>query len=235
MASLTLINSVVGSSLLIPNFSGSYTLSGSYISGNFLTYGYYYGYAAGMNTGNQMTLQSGLQTLAMYQYPDTLPTSKPLLNIDFTLTAGSINSLFLTGTVNSPDTLLTVDHPPYYSVTDSSVGFRFVNLSPGSKPISVNIQGEPDGSRVSSLSYKNITGFSSFPAASGISSYTFEFRDAATGALLASYLADGINNDGSDPNNPANNWRFRNFTLAFLGLPDGSGTEAQTVLLINNY
>lgn len=235
LASLSLINSVVGSNLLIPNFSGSYTLPGSYLSGNFITYGYYYGYASGATTGNQMTLQSGLQRLALYQYPDTLPASKPLLNFAFTLTAASINSLFLTGTVTSPDTLLTVDHPPYHSVTDSSAGFRFVNLSPGSSPISVNIQGEPDGSKVTSLPYKGITGFTSLPATSGISSYTFEFRDAATGTLLASYLADGIDNNGSDPNNPANNWRFRNFTLALLGLPDGAGAEAQTVLLINNY
>lgn len=231
-ASLTIVNAVVGSGLLVTNFSGTQPISW-YLNANKLLYNAYYSNSYGTN--NQFNSYSGINNLTLYQYPDTGKGSTPLFDLSLNLPAGSINSLFLTGTVASPDTLLVSDHIPYYQWPDSVTGIRFVNLSPTSAPVSVNIEGQPAGSEVAGLAYKGITGFKKYPASSAISSYTFEFRDRSTGALLTTYTADGINNDGLDPNNPVNDWHSRSHTLALLGLPDGTGNSVQTVLLINNY
>ena len=228
-ASLTIINAVPGSNKLVTNFSDSYSLNGRYIFANAITYNVFYGL-------NQVfSSYSGTQKLVLYQFPDTLPKSIPLFDLTLNLPIASINTLFLTGTVNAPDTLFTTDQPPYHSTSDSVTGIRFVNLSPGSAPISVNIQGQADGSEINALPYKKITAFKNYAANSVISSYTFEFKDAATGALLGTYTATGINNDGTDPGTSTNEWRFRNSTLVFLGLPNETGELGQSVLLINNY
>ncbi len=231
-SSLTIINAVVGSAPLVTNFSGTdpitWYLGADKIAYNTFSTSDYY-------DNNQLASYSGMQQLALYQYPDTLQKDKPLFNLALNLPSGSINSLYLTGTVDTPDTLFTVERLPFHAVSDSGAGIRFVNLSPNSAPVSINILGKDNGSEVAALPYKGITGFKSYPASQDISSYTFEFRDAATGTLLTTYIADGINNAESDPYFPAKIWRSKNTTLALLGLQGGSGAAAQTVLMINNY
>lgn len=231
-SSLTIINAVVGSAPLVTNFSGTDPITW-YLGADQIAYNTFSTDAYGNN--NQMASYSGMQRLALYQYPDTLQKSKPLFNLALNLPPGSINSLFLTGTVNAPDTLFVTDQLPFHPVSDSATGIRFVNLSPNSPPVSINILGINNGSEVAALPYKGITGFKSYPATQAISSYIFEFRDAATGTLLTTYTADGINNTDSDPYFPSKIWRSRNTTLALIGLPNGSGDAAQTVLMINNY
>jgi len=230
-SSLTIINAVVGSAPLVTNFSGTdpitWYLGADKIAYNTFSTSDYY-------DNNQMASRSGRQKLALYQYPDTLQKDKPLFNLTLNLLSGSINPLFLTGTVDTPDTLFTTDKLPLYAVSDSAAGIRFVNLSHNSAPISINIAGK-SSSEVTTLPYKGITEFKSYPATQDISSYTFEFRDAATGALLTTYTADGINNSESDPYALSKIWRYKNTTLALLGLAGGSGEAAQTVLMINNY
>lgn len=229
VAALTIVNAVVGSNKLVTNFSGEYALSNYYINANAIPYNAFYLRDHRFNSYN------GMQKLALYQFPDTLSKSQPLFDLTLDLPAGSINTLFLTGMVDAPDTLFTVDHPPYYSVQDSVTGIRFVNLSPGSKPISINLEGQAFGSEAGNLSYKTITGFKTYAATSDVSSYTFEFRDAETGTLLTKYVAERINADNSiDLGQGFNLWRFRNSTLVFLGLPGGQGDSVQTVLWVNS-
>lgn len=225
-ASLTIINAIPGSNKLVTNFSDNYELSNHYAFANTLPYNTF-------NIYHVFNSYSGMQKLTLYQFPDTLPKSTPLFNLILDLPIGSIHTLFLAGTVSSPDTLFVADHAPYHSLLDSVTGIRFINLSPGSSPISVNIQGEADGSEVNSLSYKEITDFKNYAATADVSSYTFEFKDAATGELLATYTATDINNDGTDPSRPVNYWRYRNATLVFLGLPNETGELAQSVLLVD--
>jgi hypothetical protein len=137
-------------------------------------------------------------------------------------TAGGLYSLFITGAdTSNPDYLLVQDTPP--AQTDSTVGIRFVNLSTGSNPVSVDIQGQPNGSTVSSLAYKNITSFANFAATSSVSSYIFEFRDATSGNLLASYTLSGVNSV-----------LFKNLTIALIGQPAG-GTVAQSCIRVNSF
>jgi hypothetical protein len=222
-ASLTIVNAVAGTQYLVPNFSGTDSLS-------------WYG-GATLIVYNDTTVYdkfsgySGNQPLALYQYNDTLPKSVPLFNLLLDLPVGSIHTLFLAGTIAKPDTLFTTDNPPYHPASDSSVGIRFVNLSPGSSPVSVNIQGAANGSEVANLPYKGITAFKIYAAGSAVSSYTFEFRDMSSGVLLGTTSMYGV---GS--NTGTNIWRYRNYTIAIDGLPGIiTGPTAQTLFRINNF
>jgi hypothetical protein len=223
-ASLTIVNSVQGTISLVTNFSGTDTLPNHYINAKQLIYNSF-------DPSYQFNAYKGKQKIALYNYPDTLLKDEPLLRLELDLPVGSIHSLFVTGTVAAPDTLFIEEHPPYRPVSDSTTGIRFMNLVPGSSGVSVNLAGQANGSEANLLHYKEVTAFKSYAATSNVNSYTFEFRDAANGALLASYTAEDINNGSSDLNNPFNKWRFRNCTLALLRAAD----DTNTVLLINNY
>jgi hypothetical protein len=218
-ASLTLINAVPNSTpSLVTNFSGTDPIT--YKSALKLVYGT-------ADKTNQNLAYTGEQQLAIYKYPDTLAHSTPLYNLVLDLTPGTMYTLFLTGTLASPDTLLTIDAPPYHPISDSSLGIRFVNGMAGSVPVSVNLAGSAAGSEVSGLSYKNITGFKNYGATAAVSKYTFEFRNTATGALISSIDVADINKAISNAR------RYRNFTLALIGLPNDPST--QKVMLIETY
>jgi hypothetical protein len=215
-AALTVVNAVTGSDpFLIPIFGGD-TLA-TYTGAYQLPYG------ATFLTGNY----TGKQKLTFYQYPDTGKHSTPLYHLDINLPAGTIHTLFLTGTTSSPDTLFTTDVIPYHPSSDSSVGIRFVNLMAGSGPVSVNVAGAAQGSEISSLGYKGITPFTNYPATAAVSDYTFEFHDAASGTLIGTYLLSGVNDVIS------NSRRFRNLTLALIGTPGDPAT--QRIILIEAY
>ena len=220
-ASLTLINAVPYSTpSLVTNFNGTGPLTW-YVNALKLVYGT-------ANKSNQSLNYSGDQHLAVYKYPDTAAHNKPLYDLTLSLQAGTIYTLFFTGTISSPDTLLTIDTPPYYAAGDSSIGFRFVNLMAGSTPVSINLAGSANGSEAGSLSYKGITGFKKYAATANISKYTFEFRNTATGTLISTFDVTGINTG-----TPGNQRRYRNFTLALLGIPGDAATYK--VMLIETY
>lgn len=205
---LTIVNGVVGNMGLLPNFNGTNLGVPYYRLLIVIDYG----------ISQVFTSYSGQQKLALYQLPDTTPTSKPLYNLALDLPINTGHTLFLMGTPQDPDQLLTTDQLPYHAPADSTMGIRFVNLTKGSAPVSVNIKDQASGSEVANLAYKSITAFKNYPAGSAVSSYTFEFRDQATGALLTSYILEGINSNGSGGTGP-NLWRNKNITLAFLGEP----------------
>jgi len=222
-ASLTLINTVVGSSpSLVLNFSDTGGAITWYSTALKLVYGTWTAYT------NMLGSYSGEQKLAVYHYPDTSAHSTPLFNLTLNLPAGTIHTLFLTGTVTAPDTLFTTDILPYHPASDSSMGLRFVNLSPGSAPISINITGQAHGSEVSSLSYKGMTDFKNYPATASITDYKFELRDVATDTLITSYDVTGVNSVSG-----SNSRRFRNLTLALLGLPNDPTTRK--IMLIDGF
>ena len=219
-ASLTLINAVPNSTpSLVTNFSGT----GPIVYRNALKLEY-----GKADKNNQNLSYTGEQRLAIYKYPDTNTHNAPLYDLTFTLTPGTIYTLFLTGTLTAPDTLFTIDTPPYHPAGDSSLGIRFVNLMAGSEPVSVNLAGAANGSEAGNLFYKSITGFTNYPATAAVNKYTFEFRNTASGTLISSFDVTGIN-----VSNPGNQRRFRNFTLALIGLPGDPAT--QKVMLIETY
>lgn len=226
-ASLTIVNAAAGSQYMVTNFSGTDSLTW-YAAARLLVYNDTSNY-------NQFNGYSGKQPLAVYRYNDTLPHSVPFFSGILNLPVGSIQTLFLAGTLTNPDTLLTTDHPPYHPASDSSVGIRFVNLSPGSNPVSVNIQGNSNGSEVTSLAYKGVTVFKNYPAGAAVIGYTFEFRDISTGVLLGTSNITAVS---SIPGGAIglNRMLYRNYTFVLDGLPGvTTGPTAQTVFRTNNF
>lgn len=231
-ASLNIIAAIPDAGLLYGSFAGTEQLA-SYRSSSRLNYNSYNG--TGLNT-NLFNRPPGDQRLAFYRQGDTAHPEKPFIAVTIPLKASGIYSLFLVGTSSNPDTLLTTDHIPTYSLQDSVTGIRFMNLSPGSNPITINIAGMPPGSEVEELPYKSYTTFKAYPATANINDYTFEFRDKASGTLLATYKTSKMNKYVSTARiTEVNTWLFRSSTFVFLGLPNGVGPQAQTVNIINHF
>jgi len=130
---------------------------------------------------------------------------------------GSYYSLFLAGASPAAVDAILIKES-YQNYTDSLCGVRFINLSPDSQPVSVDIQGNANGSAVSSLAYKAYTGFLPYPAKLADAAYNFEVRDAASGNVIATYTL----------NTPY----FHNVTLALTGSVN-AGTAA--ILQVNEF
>lgn len=192
---------------------------------------------------NEYSPPGGSDTLYVVQENgDTLNLGPKATGLMFdsilTLMSGGIYSLFLTGAdTSSPDYLVTTDSLPYHSPTDSTVGIRFVNLSTGSQPISINLEGGAPGSEVGSLPYKGITGFRNYVSNSTVtnSTYLFVIRDLATGDSLISFGLNSRTGLGLlDPNN-GNILTFRNATIAVYGLENPSSSVPLGIMLIDDY
>lgn len=214
-SSLTVVNGVDGSSSLLTTFSPDsavYTFSTSTPQ-------------VGYGSSSEYSVLSGTTPVIIYQSSDTVT---PLFKGQFTLAPDGIYSLFLSGILtgqNAPDTLLVMDSPPYHAVGDSTVGIRFVNISPGAGTISIDLLGNAPGSEVTSLPYKGVTTFKSYPATSTTpdpsTGYVFEFRSVATDSVLYTYTY----NAGNLP-------LFKNVSLILAGTTAGSGIQA---FVVNSY
>lgn len=222
-ASLSILNAVVGSKPLYTNFSDGDKIS--YAGGTLFSLSY------GLFTTTDQLKYTG--NVPLWILTDTTSTVPPLLKMNLNLPISSINSLFLTGTLDQPDTLFTRDTLQVFSAADSTTTFRFLNLAPGPKSITVNIQGQASGSEVANLPYKGVTSFKSYPATSAVTNYVFEFRDALTNAVITTYTARSVGTDGGIYT--PNKWLYKNNTLAFIGQIDSTGTKAPRVIVITNY
>ena len=220
-ASLTIVNAVVGSEPLITNFSGRDSIL--YLNANSIPYG------EAREFGNYINEVK----LGLFQYPDTTSHNAPLIDVKLNLSVNTINTLYLTGTVALPETVFVIDEIPIHS--DSVVGIRFVNLSPGSNPVNIRLSTDTTRNLVDALAYKGVSSFGDFPVTAAVANYTFQFQDAVTGAILDSYDMNGIDNGTGNNINSSNPWRYKNVTLALRGTVGGTGVNAQKVMLINNY
>jgi hypothetical protein len=182
-ASLTIVNVIDSNTYLISDFEpqsqkGTETPLVYFATANQIYYGNSY------ESGSY----AGQFSLGLYQPSDT---SSPLWSGTLNFSVGSIHTLFLSGDTTALDTLLTTDIVPYYPYNDDSVaGIRFVNLSRGSGPMSVDIQGNPPTQyEFSNLGYKAISSFKQYNANANAAAngYTFEIRDQVSGNLLATF------------------------------------------------
>lgn len=194
-----------------------------------------------------LTPLNGTDTLyAVQQNSDTTPIGSKGVNYMFNgslnFKAGNLYSLFITGAdTTSPDYLFVQD--TLSAIRDSAVGIRFVNLSTGSNPVSINLEGSANGSEVSSLAYKNITGFKKYLNNSTTIDYLFVVRDAATGDSLTQFdfINNGSFNNGNgliDPSNSTNNGTlltFKHVTIAVYGSESANSNSPLGTLLIDNY
>ena len=235
-AAFTVVNVIPNSAPVIPVINTtSAALSDYFWNANAIGYGNFYEYSPPGGNDTIYVVQQNSDTM------DIGPKDAGLMFYNILdLKAGGIYSLFLTGAdTSSPDYLLTTDSLPYQSPTDSTVGIRFVNLSAGSNPISINLEGSPNGSAVGNLAYKNITSFKNYVSNSTVtnSGYLFVIRDVASGDSLTSYLVPGIGTGNGvglmDPTN-SNPLVFRNVTIAVYGSENGTTTPLMT-MLVDNY
>lgn len=222
VTSLTLINAVAGSAPLVTDFTENGYLP-SYYSALQVQYGIY-------SNSFRLPIEKELQPLRLFQYPDTTSGRKALFDLKLRLDKGSANTLFLTGTVDHPEYLISTGMPPAHQVADSTFGVRFINLSYQSRPVDVYVTRGTGEKTVDGLAYKSLTDYKRFKALAASGNYTFEFRDPQTQNVLASYVFDEVGKASG------NLWRFRNFTLAFIGLPGiTQGDQKQNALLVLNY
>ncbi len=225
-----MFNAVNGSDTLVTSFNGAEPIQ-YFKNANRLIYGEVIS-PSYFNRNGQFNSYAGDQSIVLYNNHDTTSKSQPVFNFQVNLPVSSISSIFLTGSLSDPDMLLTRDHPPFHPATDSSMGIRFVNLSPGNMKLSVNLAGQANGSEVSSLGYKEITAFRNYPVIESVQEYHYEFRDASNGNLIASFIIDV--RDTQSNNFIINQRRYRNFTLMFYGNPGSTGTDRQTVQIMDN-
>lgn len=156
-------------------------------------------------------------------------TTKTIFNRTINLQA--INTLYLAGQAPNIDTIYRAEtNFPYINSTvnnaDNSMYVRFVNLSPNSPPLNINIQSTVTN-EITALPYKGISAYKKYAASS--TDYTFEIRDAsldpATTAPLATFTL------------PTSNTLYKTTTLVIEGLvsadPTNPGPTPLTVLQVN--
>jgi Domain of unknown function (DUF4397) len=163
--------------------------------------------------------QGGAQPLYVTKSTDSV---NRIYSSELDFSEGSIYSLFFAGDTTHPEAVLIQDEIPVYQ--DSVAGVRFINLSPASAPIKVNIKGNSAGqTEYSNLAYKQITDFKSFTATAEVPGgrYIFEVRNQANDSLLLTYT-----------------WNYALFkcnTLVFSGaVKDGKATSL-SIFPVKNY
>lgn len=212
-ASVNIVNAVASSPGIIPVFGTSEAIQ-------------YFANAPNIYYQNSQVYSplSGSNNLYIIENNDTtvLAPKRQMFSGTINLAAGGIYSLFLAGDSIKPDTMFIQDQIPVYN--DSSAGIRFINLSPGSNPISINLVGNNPVTQqeFSSLGYKAISSFRKYVANSNISgNYSFEVHDQGSGNLLKTVI-----------------WHytlFRNNTLVISGSEDLTSPTPLLVFQINNY
>jgi hypothetical protein len=209
ITAITVVNAVVNANPVISDFSGVGSVSVYFSTSQQVGFGAFYEYS----------VPSGSTVVVVHQISDTsVPFYKNILNLQ----PAAIYSLFLSGSDTTHiDTLLTLDDLPYHAGSDSTASIRFVNLSTGSEPISVNIQGNSNGSEVNSLAYQAITNFKNYPASQNISQYNFEFRDVSSGVLLTTFTYNVV--------------PFQNITIAVIGSESPGALTPISAMQINNF
>ena len=180
---------------------------------------YYTALTVPSNSAVQYAPSGGPNPLYVVRNKDT---TQRIFSGTLNLSPGAIYSFFLSGDTTRPDTLLVQDNIPVY--TDSSAGVRFVNLSPGSQPVEVNLKGSTSGqSEFSNLGYKQIGAFKKYAAVSSVPGrqYIFEVRSQEGDSLLLTYT-----------------WAYtlhKNNTLVLSGSTVSGTGQPLHIFQVNNY
>ncbi|MEN0057158.1 MAG: DUF4397 domain-containing protein, partial [Mucilaginibacter sp.] len=163
--------------------SGSLTVTNKVIGGKALTFNTTT-YTIGTDAYQTMPIKAGDQQVKLYDAANK--TAAPYFNEKMQIENAGRYSLFLAGA--SPANIDAIQIKDNYTAyTDSLCGVRFINLSPNSPKLSVNVTGAANGSTVTGIAYKEYSDFVKFPAKRANSSYSFEIRNAATGEVIRSY------------------------------------------------
>ena len=235
VASLTVVNAIPNSTNLVPVIGSTQALAW-FASAQYIPFSGFFQYSVGPGSDTVYVVQQNADTLEI-----GAKVNADMFYGILSLSKNQIYSLYLCGKdTSSPDYLFTVDTLPYHSPSDSTVGIRFVNLSAGSNPVSINLEGSQNGSEVSSLSYKSITRFKSYNSNSLLTSGadTFVIRDAITGDSLTSFTIYGMSaGSGEGLADPitGNPIVFKNGTLAIIGQPGPNAAVSMIATWVADY
>lgn len=159
-------------------------------------------------------------------------TTKTLFNRSFGLKP-KMYTLYLSGTVAAPDTMLReeVNYPNIITagagippIADSVVNVRLVNLSANSPALKVKLS-TATNNEVDNLTYKGITAFKAYPARQTSTTYSFQIRRVDDDALVTTF-----NFSATSAN------RFKNVALVIRGVfGTTTGTAPFGVTAINYY
>lgn len=172
--------------------------------------------------------ETGAATLTAVATSDT---TKLLFNRSIELTTG-FYTMYIAGQFPNVDTLFRQEvNFPFIKTdiskpitADSVVNIRFINLSPNSPTLIVNIRNSTVN-EFNDLTYKMIGNWKAYPAKLATTAYVFEIRNAITNAILTSYTFSAT----------ATN-RFKNVSLIIKGLAGTtSGVNAFNVFPVNYF
>lgn len=178
------------------------------------------------------TINAGNSAIKLFptRSPDTLYFNGTQVTAD-----RDIYSIFLFGQAPTFENILVKESIPA-PYPDSSIGVRVINLSPNSTPVNITLASDNTTNIVTSLAYKQITGFLKLPVlgSTTASQATFQARDAV-GTLLASYAIPLNNAVSTYPGISVRLSRFKNITLVIKGLQGTTGSDGFGIFPVANY
>ncbi|MBO9633202.1 MAG: hypothetical protein J7578_08790 [Chitinophagaceae bacterium] len=180
-------------------------------------------------TSNRFYLNASPQPIQFYSRLDTLAKDIPILTGNLEYQNGSIYSLFIYGSKSTAQYIWHQDVIPPLGMGDSVTNIRFANFSED-QAISVNLKGQPAGSFIQQVQLRSFSDFVKLPANITIAKYEFEIRDLSTGGLIASYVADKVNDFTGNTGNNA--WYNKSNTLVLVGKQGGTGTLLPKLVLM---
>ena len=142
----------------------------------------------------------------------------------FGVQGGDIYTLFLCGSVTNPEGILLKESIARYS--DSIMGVRFINLSPGSPAVNLVLSTSPSILEFTNIQYKQATEFRTYPTTKIKNTYTFQVKRADNGALISSITLTGTSLATGLP-------RFKTITIVLRGLV--GGTPSAGITRVNHY
>jgi hypothetical protein len=163
------------------------------------------------NAYGRFAFHTGAPNIYVFPLSDSLsPYYK--LNQDIQLESGDVYTLFLGGQFTQAEGILVKEDLQYHN--DSTVGIRFMNLSPNSPNVNVTLSTSNSKNEFSNISYKAMSDFKIFPALANNISYTFQVRNSIDNSLIASITLTGSSLTTGIP-------RFKNITLVLRGIVGG--------------
>jgi len=201
-ASLTIVNGMNDNTSLLTAYFGN-------------TQPKIYGRLAYINSGSSFDYATDKmsQPVTLFRNNDTLTPDKPFLKTSLELVPGGIFTHFVYGSPAEVKQKTIREQLPSRSLSDSVANLRIINLF-DNRSIDV-VQLEPVAeTMVSDLPYEQITGFMKVPVTAAVNNFSFEVRDHATGATLATLSEINIYPGSTSPNTQ---WLFKARTMLVTG------------------
>jgi hypothetical protein len=158
------------------------------------------------NINSNFGMLAGSRDLYVYPEVDSLLPYYHNSSINFEVQESY--TLFLGGMPTAISSLFVHEN---WTKQDNNIRIRFLNFSPGSPSVKVNLVTSIDIEEFSNVAFGQLTEFKAYTKAGTNPSYQFQVRNALTNALITSFTMSAANVAG-----------FNNATLVFRGVIGGS-------------